>query len=252
LYVGGISIPVATRQIEYAVTASQSGSEGSVEVQVTQGNLDGVVGNSQAAQNNVATGANTLTFTPTIVGNALVRFGDTFDVEINALAGYDIDVSNISVGIITDEKNGEGYVSAPTKKSITIKLPLSSYVDANAGTETIDLTVNWKLSDTRRQLRGDAQAAAEDRKLFSSTLSGEDPIMQGKTNTQLRIELVPLQGISKHEYLLDHTEESSGYIGEVFFCAIAATAACFGALHIWYYIMRSCSLRNMGRAALLH
>ena len=253
LYVDGISIAVATRRVEYSITAPQSGTDGSG--QVTQGNLAGVEANAQTTQINAETGTHTLTFNPTIVGSALIHYGETFDVELDATTGYDIDVSAISVGIITDEKNGVGYVSAPTKKSITIKLPLSSFMDSKGGTETIDLTVDWKLSGTRRQLRGEAESTTtQERKPdkgfpeqtgpFWNVISGHDDFIQGSTHTQMMVQLIPLEGMRgrdgnsrdpiKGMHGGEDSNESCAFLVQWSIGATAATAISLGALFHYF------------------
>ncbi|KAG7373453.1 hypothetical protein IV203_034177 [Nitzschia inconspicua] len=215
LYVNGISIAVATRRVEYSVTA-ESGTAGTGSVTITQSNLNGVATNSQSKQTNSESGSSTLVFVPSIVTSGPIQYGDTFDVEIAAISGYDIDVSAISVGTITGEKNGAGYVSAPDNKSITIKLPLSSFLDSSGGSETITLTVDWKLTGTRRQLRGESAQVSVVTGNHNGDEHGYD--QQGKSLTEMVVKVVPLSqldGVDRAEQqsnsVADEGEYSSGY-----------------------------------------
>lgn len=242
LYVDGISAAVATRRVEYDITAPQSGTDGTV--QVVQGNLAGVGANPQALQSNTASGAHSLVFSPTIVTAGTIKYGDTFDVELDAIAGYEIDVSAVSVGAILDEKNGVGFVAAPTKKSITIKLPLSSFLDANGGSETIDLTVDWQVIARRRHLR------VEGNDMPSNPLHGKDPLPgqedngqnveadSGKSQARMVVELVPLSGLEGIGEVGESTEfikgakNSAGFIVRYYIPATAVLAASTGVVFI--------------------
>ncbi|KAG7340763.1 hypothetical protein IV203_024306 [Nitzschia inconspicua] len=217
LYVNGISIAVATRRVEYSVTA-ESGTSGTGSVTITQSNLDGVATNSQSKQTNAESGGHSLVFVPSIVTSGPIQYGDTFDVEIAAISGYDVDISAISIGTITDEKNGAGYVSAPDNKSITIKLPLNSFLDASGGSETITLTVDWKLTGTRRQLRGESAQVSfvTGNHIEATDEDGYD--RQGKSLTEMVVKVVPLSkldGVERAEQqsnsIADEGEYSSGY-----------------------------------------
>jgi hypothetical protein len=245
LYVNGISIAVASRRIEYSVTASQSGTEGTATVSVTQSSLQGVAANSQTTQTLEETGTHTLVFTPTIVGTGPIQYGESFDVEIDAITGYDIDVSAISVGTITDEKNGVGFVSAPAKKSITIKLPLSSFSDAKGGTEIVDLTINWRVTPIRRQLRGETDWRAlggetsnsiplQQSGSVNALVGHDDRFIRGESNAHMVVEVIPLDGVDKIDGIdrIDGTAHSSAFVLKYYLPASAVLAATASAILI--------------------
>jgi hypothetical protein len=159
LYVDNIATAVATRQFTYDVTAAESGTDATVVT--SSQSVGGVLGNSQAADTATETATHALTFVPTITTAGAIQFGDTFNVEIAAQAGFSIDVTALSIGTIAAEPNGVGPVSYPTKKNVDILLPLSAFVDANTA-QAVTLTVAWAVDNgalTRRALRGLQDAA---------------------------------------------------------------------------------------------